>query len=234
VKVATEIWDRLCGIRIPGQVRQVIDVVMRKTYGFNKKWDWIPLNQFCRFTGMPKNNVVRALRKAESMCLVLKKENGSGISYCFNKDYEQWRPLPKRGTGSPKRESRVPQKEKKRFPNRGTSIDNTKDTSSKDSNVEKDKIPYLEIISDLNEVLGTKYRDKTEETRQGIRRWWKQGFRIKDFKAVHRIKKEEWEGTEQAVYLRPSTLYGPKFENYLNQGLANPRKLEPGDVGYMP
>ncbi len=83
-----------------------------------------------------------------------------------------------------------------------------------------DSIPYSEIISDLNGVLGTKYRDKTEETRQGIRRWWKQGFKLEDFKAVHRIKKQEWEGTDQAVYLRPSTLYGPKFENYLNQGSA--------------
>lgn len=99
---------------------------------------------------------------------------------------------------------------------------------------EPDNIPYSEIVSDLNEVLGTNYREKTEETRQGIRRWWKQGFQLEDFKAVHRIKKEEWEGTEQAIYLRPSTLYGPKFENYLNQGLASPRKLEPGDKGYVP
>jgi len=93
--------------------------------------------------------------------------------------------------------------------------------------VEKDdKIPYSEIISDLNEVLGTKYREKTEETRQGIRRWWKQGFRLEDFKAVHRIKKEEWAGTEQAVYLRPSILYGPKFENYLNQASVPQQEIE--------
>lgn len=118
-------------------------------------------------------------------------------------------------------------------PNKDILKDTPKDIT-KDSNVEKDKIPYSEIISDLNEVLGTKYRDKTEETRQAIRRWWKQGFQLEDFKAVHRIKKEEWGGTEQAVYLRPSTLYGPKFENYLNQGLAKPREIQPGEPGYVP
>ncbi len=81
-----------------------------------------------------------------------------------------------------------------------------------------DGIPYSEIISDLNEVLKTNYRATTKETQLGIRRWWGQGFRLEDFKAVHRIKAAEWQhDPKMRIFLRPKTLYGDKFENYLNQ-----------------
>jgi len=37
IKIANELWDALTGIRIPGEVRQVLDYIFRKTYGYNKK-----------------------------------------------------------------------------------------------------------------------------------------------------------------------------------------------------
>ena len=47
VDIANEIMDKLCRYRIPGEVRQVMDTVFRKTYGWNKKADRISLSQFC-------------------------------------------------------------------------------------------------------------------------------------------------------------------------------------------
>lgn len=109
VRIATEIWDALCRIRIPGQVRQVVDVIIRKTWGYNKKWDWISLSQFSSLTGLRKPNIIRALHKAESMNLIIKKDNGIiltdnglGVSYCINKDYETWKPLSEKITLSKK------------------------------------------------------------------------------------------------------------------------------------
>jgi len=122
--------------------------------------------------------------------------------------------LIKKRTFSIKRKA-VLNNEKKSSRKRGTQ--HTTDILKDIINVEKEKIPYSEIISDLNEVFGKKYKDKTEETRKAIRRWWKQGFRLEDFKTVHRIKLKKWKGTEWEKYLRPSTLYGPKFEEYLNE-----------------
>lgn len=235
VRIATEVWDQLCRIRIPGEVRQVVDVVIRKTWGFNKKWDWIPLSQFCQFTGISKSHIIRALRKAKQMKLVAQKGNKSGVSYCFNKNYDQWKPLPKKAT-LPKKETSVAKKGNEGSPKKAPSINTlSKDTSSKDITVEKDKIPYSEIISDLNEVLSANYRDKTKETRRAIDRWWKQGFRLDDFKKVHRIKADEWRGdAKMSKFLRPSTLYGPKFEDYLNQGSSRTQTLQPGDLRYVP
>ena len=45
----------------------------------------------------------------------------------------------------------------------------------------------------------------------------KEGFSIDDFKTVIRIKYQDWHKTDQEKYLRPITLFGTKFESYLNQ-----------------
>jgi len=225
LRIANDIWDALCRIRIPGEVRQVIDTVLRKTWGFRKKQDWISLSQFYEATGIHKPNISRALTRAITMNIVLKKEkavlnneNVPAVSYSFNKDYETWKPFSKKRTFSKKRKV-VLNNEKKSSQKRGTQ--HTTDILKDIINVEKDKIPYSEIISDLNEVLGSHYKDKTEETRKGIRRWWKQGFSVNDFKKVHRIKYEQWkDDPKMSTFLRPSTLYGPKFEDYLNQTQA--------------
>ncbi len=81
-----------------------------------------------------------------------------------------------------------------------------------------ESIPYAEIIADLNSLINTAYRPTTEETRKAIRRWWRQGFREDDFKTVHRVKAKQWlHDPKMRVYLRPKTLYGDKFEAYLNE-----------------
>jgi phage replication O-like protein O len=96
VALKNEILDALCGIRIPGEVRQVIDFVIRKTLGFRKKTDWISLDQFCLATGLNKPNVVRAINQALSMNLIIKKGNGKKATYGFNKIFSTWNMLPKK------------------------------------------------------------------------------------------------------------------------------------------
>ena len=44
-----------------------------------------------------------------------------------------------------------------------------------------------------------------------------EGFTEEDIRKVIDKKTEEWLGTEMAQYLRPETLFGTKFEGYLNQ-----------------
>jgi len=43
------------------------------------------------------------------------------------------------------------------------------------------------------------------------------GFTIKDFETVIQKKADEWLKTDMSKYLRPETLFGTKFESYLNQ-----------------
>ena len=63
VDIANEIVEALARYRLSGEEWQVLLVVLRKTYGFHKKEDEIPLSQFEKMTGMYRANVVRAIKK---------------------------------------------------------------------------------------------------------------------------------------------------------------------------
>lgn len=99
-KIANELLDELAKIRIPGEARQIFDVILRKTYGFNKKTDKIPLSQFQRATGMKRPNVCRAIKKLIEMNLIFTSSNNdTGSSnndtsyitqYGINKDFTTW------------------------------------------------------------------------------------------------------------------------------------------------
>ena len=53
-RLANEIMEALCRFRIPGVERQVLDAIIRKTYGWHKKKDAISLSQFVEMTGVTK------------------------------------------------------------------------------------------------------------------------------------------------------------------------------------
>lgn len=81
-----------------------------------------------------------------------------------------------------------------------------------------DEIPYKLIIDLLNKKAGTRYRHTTDKTRKLIKKLWKDGFRFEDFKHVILVKTEEWlNDPAMNKFLRPETLFGTKFESYLNQ-----------------
>ncbi len=85
----------------------------------------------------------------------------------------------------------------------------------------QDIIPYEEIINYLNLKTGYKYRCDISKTRKLIQSRWKEGFNLDDFKNVIDKKTTEWLNTDMKKYLRPETLFGTKFEGYLNQDLVN-------------
>lgn len=81
----------------------------------------------------------------------------------------------------------------------------------------KEDIPFSAIIDYLNERAGTHYRASTAKTREHIRARWNEGYRLNDFKQVIDVKVAEWMSTDFQRYLCPETLFGTKFEKYLNQ-----------------
>lgn len=81
---------------------------------------------------------------------------------------------------------------------------------------DKEKELYISIVSYLNERLGTSYKPTTAKTQSAIRARLSEGFTLDDFRTVIDKKSTEWIGTEYEKYLRPETLFGTKFEGYLN------------------
>lgn len=100
IKIATEIQDAFCHFRIPGEERQVLDTIIRKTYGWNKCEDAISLSQFVEATGMNKPHVIQAIKGLLLKKVISVTEKGNDIAkvYKFNKNYEEWIPLPKKVT----------------------------------------------------------------------------------------------------------------------------------------
>lgn len=90
-------------------------------------------------------------------------------------------------------------------------------------------IPYVEIVTYLNDVAGKNYRSSTRKTKDLIRARWNEGFTVDDFKKVIDIKNDEWKNDDKmSKFIRPDTLFGTKFEGYLNQEQPTP----PDDDGY--
>jgi len=86
---------------------------------------------------------------------------------------------------------------------------------------ERERIPYQEIVGYLNEKTGKKFFPQSDKTRRLIDARWEAGFRLADFRRVIDTKAAQWMAKPEMVgYLRPETLFGTKFESYLNEGYA--------------
>lgn len=78
-----------------------------------------------------------------------------------------------------------------------------------------------EIVDYLNSVAGTRYKASTRNTVAHIKARLKEGFTVEDFKAVIDTKAAAWkDDPKMCAYIRPQTLFGPKFEGYLNERRA--------------
>ena len=80
-----------------------------------------------------------------------------------------------------------------------------------------EQIPYKEIIEYLNLKSNSNYKYTSQKTKDLIKARINNGFTIEDFKKVIDKKSQEWLGTDFEKFLRPETLFGNKFEGYLNQ-----------------
>lgn len=86
------------------------------------------------------------------------------------------------------------------------------------SGEEKESIPYSQIVDYLNDKIGTAYRASSQKTKTLIHSRFAEGFTLDDFKAVIDTMSTEWShDPKMSVYLRPETLFGTKFESYLNR-----------------
>lgn len=81
----------------------------------------------------------------------------------------------------------------------------------------KEPDPIEEIVDHLNQRAGTHYRATTSNTRKLIKARLKEGFTVDEIKLVIDKKCADWLNNPTMVeYLRPETLFGNKFESYLN------------------
>jgi len=97
-QLANEVLEALAKTRIPGEARQLLDFVIRKTYGYHKTEDVIATVQFKEGTGLTKRAIERGRATLREMNLIATTQKGGSqaLSYRFNKDYDTWNPMPKK------------------------------------------------------------------------------------------------------------------------------------------
>lgn len=111
--------------------------------------------------------------------------------------------------------------------NKRTTNEQQMNTNKNVKNVKNDKEDiYSPVIEYLNEKAKKNFSSNSKATQTKINARYKEGFTLDDFKKVIDIKCAQWLGTDMEKYLRPETLFGTKFESYLNENNANIKKTE--------
>ena len=78
----------------------------------------------------------------------------------------------------------------------------------------------------------TSLRFFVQKNKTLIKARWSEGFRLDDFKHVIDTTVKDWSGTKYEKYLRPETLFGSKFEGYLNQAPRTKKEIIDERLGF--
>lgn len=87
--------------------------------------------------------------------------------------------------------------------------------------IDKDIIYIVEqIINYLNSKTGKSFKKNVKKNQAVIKARLKEGYQLDDFYKVIDKKTKDWlNNPDMNRYLRPETLFGPKFEGYLNESI---------------
>lgn len=84
--IANEIMEAITSCIISPANYSIIFMVLRQTYGWSKKEDFLSLSQLSRMTGLPAREVSRAKASLFNKKVLIKTKKG----LTFNKNYEEW------------------------------------------------------------------------------------------------------------------------------------------------
>jgi phage replication O-like protein O len=204
-RIANEIGEALAKTNLSAYQSRILWAILRKTYGYRKKEDYIPYSQISTLTGMHKAHISRTLKELRERNIVTKRGNKMG----FNKDYQQWRELPKGVTSHhelPRGVSPVTKRGNKKLPKGADSINN-KDTYQKKPFFQ-DAIAF-ELASFLLEQIR---RNKPDFKEPNLQAW------AKDFELMIRRDKRDPERIRKVIAWAQSDLFW-------HSNILSPKKL---------
>lgn len=179
-------------------------------------------NEWYEELHLTEYQVRRATKKLKSFGFVdtaLKKANGAPTLHykVDTKEVSEW--ILKKLQNGNLRNSRMDSEETQESLTEITTEITTKTTNNNILSPSSTAYPYKDVIDYLNQQTGKNYKSTTKKNQTVIRARTDEGFSLDDFKRVIDNKVAEWKGTNMEKYLRPETLFGTKFEGYLNQEL---------------
>ena len=248
IKLYRELGDKPIWLESTSDQRSVLMALLMMVNYEPNKWEWQGKQYECMpgqvITSLPKiaeragkgvsiQNVRTALKRFEKLgFLTDESTNKNRLITIVNwaiyqgSDDEPNRQTNKQLTGNQQATNR-----------QLTAIKNIRTKEGKNKEVkdiveqELDPIPYREIIEYLNQKAGKNFKHSAAGNKKVIKARWNEGCKIDQFKRVIDIKCQDWLNDENMnQYLQPSTLFGNKFDQYLNQRKSNsngaPQKSE--------
>ncbi|WP_312448234.1 conserved phage C-terminal domain-containing protein [Lacrimispora sp.] len=233
-RVANELLEAVFHADFNGAQIRILLCLIRNTYGYGRKECEFSNSFVAKGTGLNKKSValvMNSLQEGKVITVTQQPTYTSPKKVKLNKCIKEWSPLPPQWKTSPTGADVTS----------GTGEDVTSGTGEdvtpqkrkilkKDIKEIVEKPPYQEIIDYLNSKTGKSYRWQTKATQGHINARFADGYTMEDFKNVIDKKTAEWKGGEMEQYLRPETLFGSKFEGYLNQSQGKEKK-ENGPLG---
>lgn len=133
-RIPNDVLEEAIGNKAMCARARVFMAILRKTYGWNKKADWIALSQFEKMTGISKANICRTLRQLTKLKIIIKSDN----KYRINPIGKTWESLSNMTKKKP-----IIKSDKPLCQNRQSSLSDmtpTKDTFTKNNFLQKKDI----------------------------------------------------------------------------------------------
>ena len=178
-------------------------------------------DKLCKITGIKDyRTIVKYLKQLEEKGLIEIKKNNGKVNVYYLKNVST---PPTKNVGTKNATANFveepPTKNVGTPPTNfaGITIHNKKDTINNTQYIKE----IEEVVIHLNEKAGTKYKYNSKNTTKHIQARIREGYTLEDFKIVIDKKCSEWLNTDMEKYLCPETLFGSKFEKYLNQKIIH-------------
>jgi phage replication O-like protein O len=143
---------------------QIVLFIMRKTWGYGKKEDWISITQFMKYTGKGRTTIIEALNKLVRKNVLVRK-SGRGIRslYRLNKDFNTWNTLVRK-TGLVRKTDKSSTENRTSLV-RKTVLRTTKNNITKDNNTKENNIyinKFIAMFKNVNPSYELLFKNKTQ------------------------------------------------------------------------
>ena len=93
-EISNELSEAFARLYLSASESRVLWAILRKTYGWHKKFDRISYTQFEKLTGMNRRHIADAINRLIERKIVTRRGNNYRLEYGIQKDYDQWELLP--------------------------------------------------------------------------------------------------------------------------------------------
>lgn len=216
-KIANELLDAMCRLQLSGQQWKVLHAIIRKTYGWNQKTDWISGSQIAEMTGMGRADVCQALRALRQRRIILHEGKMTGVQ----KDYTMWLEVAHSGNVAQTGNIEMLPKQAIPLPKQATKCCPNGHTQKKERHYTKERGAPAKLISDQIHPAVRVYAELTgKQPRRGTLQYDSIARTVTD----NNGNVEKWRGIVQAWLLADyrSTNVGGMLDWFTN-GIPNHR-----------